>query len=162
MTMNNNKHILPSSSIIKDALVRLDILAKDAIIFVVDSDKKLIGSLTDGDVRRGLLKDVTINDSVLKIIQPEYKFILKDNFDIRSITKLRDENYRVLPVIDAEGIIVDIINFRLQKSYLPLDAVIMAGGKGTRLMPLTKNTPKPLSSPNSFSSCCQSSPGIKM
>ena len=142
--MNNNKHILPSSSTIKDALERLDILAKDAIIFIVDSNKKLIGSLTDGDVRRGLLNDVTIDDGVLKIIQPEFKFILKDDFDIKSIIKLRDDNYKVLPVVDSEGIIVEIVNFRLQKSYLPLDGVIMAGGRGTRLKPLTDNTPKPL------------------
>jgi dTDP-glucose pyrophosphorylase len=142
--MNNKKHILPSSSIIKEALLRLDILAKDAIIFIVDSNKKLIGSLTDGDVRRGLLKDVTINDSVLKIIQPEFKFILKDDYDLTELIKLRDGNYKVLPVIDSNGIIVDIVNFRLQKSYLPLDAVIMAGGRGIRLKPLTDNTPKPL------------------
>jgi len=142
--MNNKKHILPSSSTIKDALVRLDILSKDAIIFIVDSNEKLIGSLTDGDVRRGLLKDVVIDDCVLKIIQPEFKFILKDNFDIRSIIKLRDDNYKVLPIIDSEGNIVEIVNFRLQKSYLPLDAIIMAGGRGTRLKPLTDNTPKPL------------------
>jgi len=103
-----------------------------------------MGSLTDGDVRRGLLKDVTIKESVLTIIQPEYKFILKHNFDIRSVIKLRDDNYKVIPVVDSEGIIVDIVNFRLQKSYLPLDAVIMAGGRGSRLKPLTDNTPKPL------------------
>lgn len=74
--MDNKKHILPSSSTIKNALVRLDILAKDAIIFIVESNKKLIGSYRR-DLRRGLLKDITINDSVLKIIRSEYKFILK-------------------------------------------------------------------------------------
>jgi CBS domain-containing protein len=139
-----NKHILPSSFLIKDALLKLDILAKDAIIFIVDSNNKLKGSLTDGDVRRGLLKGLKLTDCVLTIIQLECKFILKDNYDIDTIIKLRDDNYKVLPVIDSEGIIIDIVNFRLQKSYLPLDAVIMAGGRGSRLKPLTDNTPKPL------------------
>ena len=144
MINNYNKHIIVSSSSISDSLLRLDDLAKDAILFITDSNNKLIGSLTDGDVRRGLLKGIKIVDSVKSIIQQEFKFILKDNYDLTEIIKLRDGNYKVLPVIDSNGIIVDIVNFRLQKSYLPVDAVIMAGGRGTRLQPLTNTTPKPL------------------
>ena len=139
-----NKHLLASSSSIKEALYRLDILAQDAILFVVDSNFKLKGSLTDGDVRRGLLKGIKISDSVVSIIQSEYKFILKDKYDINTIVKLREGNYKILPVIDSEGLVVDIVNFRLQKSYLPVDVVIMAGGRGTRLQPLTDTVPKPL------------------
>ena len=140
----NNKHILIYTSSIKAALTKLDILAVDAILFIVDSNNKLIGSLTDGDVRRGLIKGVKITDSVTSVIQSKYKFIQKDNYDLNSIIKLRDDNYKILPVIDSDGSIVDLVNFRFLKSYLPIDAVIMAGGRGTRLQPLTNNTPKPL------------------
>jgi len=138
------EHIIKNNLSIKQALERLDMLAKDAILFVVDELGKLQGSLTDGDVRRGLLKGVTIDELVIKIIQSNPKFILKSDYDLREIIDLRSKNYKVFPVIDNSGIIINIINFRLIKSYLPIDAVIMAGGKGTRLQPLTNDVPKPL------------------
>ena len=138
------KHLIKNSASIKQALLRLDILAKDAILFIVDDLGKLIGSLTDGDVRRGLLNGATIDDLVVKIIQSNPKFILKSNYDIQEIIDLRNKNYKVFPVIDDSGIVINVINFRLKKSYLPLDTIIMAGGKGTRLRPLTNDVPKPL------------------
>ena len=144
MIESKHKYILANVSTIRDALLRLNELAKDAILFVVDSDEKLIGSLTDGDVRRGLLRGVHIDSTVTEIFQPDPKFILKSNYDFQAILKFREDNYKVLPVLDDDGVIIKIINFRLMKSYLPLDAVVMAGGKGTRLRPLTNNVPKGL------------------
>ena len=55
-------HLILNGSSLKDALVRLNELAPDSILFVVDQDDKLIGSLTDGDVRRGLIKGFTTSD----------------------------------------------------------------------------------------------------
>jgi len=142
--VNYTQHLLKKTSSIKDALIKLDALAKDAILFIIDDLGKLQGSLTDGDVRRGLLNGVRINEVVTKILQTNPKFILKSNYDLQEIIDLRSENYRVFPVLDDDGIIINVVNFRLIKSYLPLDAVIMAGGKGTRLRPLTNDVPKPL------------------
>ena len=142
--INYKDHLLENTSTIKDALIELDVLAKDAILFVIDDSGKLQGSLTDGDVRRGLLNGVTIDSIVTRILQPNPKFILKSNYDLQKILDLRSENYKVFPVLDNDGVIINVINFRLTKSYLPLDAIIMAGGKGTRLRPLTNDVPKPL------------------
>ena len=142
--VNYTQHLLKKTSSIKDALIKLDALAKDAILFIIDDLGKLQGSLTDGDVRRGLLNGVQINEIVTKILQANPKFILKSNYDLQEIIDLRSENYKVFPVLDDDGIIINVVNFRLIKSYLPLDAVIMAGGKGTRLRPLTNDVPKPL------------------
>lgn len=131
-------------SSIKEALIQLDILAKDAILFVIDENDKLIGSLTDGDVRRGLIKGVSINDSVNEIIQSNPKFIRKGEGDIQKVIEYREGNFRILPILDKEDKVVNVINFREIRSYLPIDAVIMAGGRGQRLAPLTNDVPKPL------------------
>jgi dTDP-glucose pyrophosphorylase len=138
------KHLLSGKSTIKQALVRLNELAKDAILFIVDDNDKLVGSLTDGDVRRGLLQGVGIDESVDKVIQSDPRFVRKGESNISKIIEYRDGNYRIIPVLDKDNRIVNVINFRFFKSYLPIDAVIMAGGRGERLRPLTNDTPKPL------------------
>lgn len=138
------EHLIPSGSTVKQALASLNILSQDAILFVVDSNNKLIGSLTDGDVRRGLLNDFTINSKIDLIIQPNPCFVRKGENNIQKIITFREQNIKILPVIDEKGEVVNVINFRNLKSYLPLDAVIMAGGRGQRLQPLTDTTPKPL------------------
>jgi NDP-sugar pyrophosphorylase family protein len=122
----------------------LNELSQDAILFVVDENNKLIGSLTDGDVRRGLLNDFKLESKIDEIIQSNPRFIRKGNYDIQKIIEYREEDYRVIPVLDEHNIVINVINFRFLKSYLPIDAVIMAGGRGQRLQPLTDVTPKPL------------------
>lgn len=138
------KHLLQKGSKIREALERLDILAKDAIVFIVDQENHLVGSLTDGDVRRGLLKGFSIDHQVDEIIQSNPKYIRKGERNINKVIEYRENNFKILPVLDKEDKIVNVINFRELKSYLPVDAVIMAGGRGERLRPLTDTTPKPL------------------
>ncbi|MCE2613626.1 nucleotidyltransferase family protein [Flavobacteriaceae bacterium D16] len=138
------EHLIPRNSTIREALISLDYLAINAVLFVVDRDNKLIGSLTDGDVRRGLIRGISINDSVEEIIQPNPKYVKKGERDIKKIIEYREGNFKILPVINGKGIVENVINFRNIRSYLPIDAIIMAGGEGKRLRPLTENTPKPL------------------
>ena len=141
---NYQKHLVNEGSTIKDALERFNILAKDAILFVVNNDNQLIGSLTDGDVRRGLLRGIGIDENVMSIIQSNPKYIQKGITLFSEIVELRKNNFRVLPILDLDKKVIKVINFRTLKSYLPIDAVIMAGGRGERLRPLTDSTPKPL------------------
>lgn len=141
---NYREHLLLSGSSIKEALIRLNQLAKDAILFVVDRDGRLIGSLTDGDVRRGLIKGITIDHTVNEIIQSNPRSIQKGEQDIAKVIEFRDGNFKIIPILDKDQKIVNVINFREMRSYLPVDAVIMAGGRGQRLSPLTDSTPKPL------------------
>jgi dTDP-glucose pyrophosphorylase len=142
--INYRDHIILTGSSIKEALIRFDKLGRDAILFVADQDDRLIGSLTDGDVRRGLIKGISIDHPINDIIRPDPRFIRKGEQDIRKIISYREQNYRIIPIIDQQERIVDVINFREIRSYLPVDAVIMAGGRGQRLKPLTDVTPKPL------------------
>ncbi len=141
---NYKNHLIPSGSTIRQVLVQLDKLAKDAIVFVVDEEDKLIGALTDGDVRRGLLNNISIERPINDIIQTNPRFIKKGERDIQKIIEYREGNFRILPVLDENNRVVNVINFREIRSYLPIDAVIMAGGRGKRLNPLTETTPKSL------------------
>ena len=111
-------------------------------LFVVDEEDKLIGSITDGDVRRGLIKGVTIDEAVDKIIQQNPRFIRKGTRDIHEIIELRRKNFTIIPVIDAEDKVVTIVNFRNLRSYLPIDAIIMAGGRGQRFKTLNRYNTK--------------------
>ena len=78
------------------------------------------------------------------IIQKNPRYIRKEEGDIQKIIEYREGNFRILPVVDKNHKIVNVINFREMRSYLPIDAVILAGGRGERLRPLTDSTPKPL------------------
>lgn len=137
-------HLILGGSTVKQALSMLNELSQDAILFVIDENVNLIGSLTDGDIRRGLLNNFNIESKIDEIIQPNPRFVRKGENNIQKIIAYREENFRILPVLDDSNKVVNVINFRNIKSYLPVDAVIMAGGRGQRLQPLTDTTPKPL------------------
>lgn len=141
---NFREHLILSGSTVKQALVLLNELSQDAILFVVDNKFKLIGSLTDGDIRRGLLNNVNLDSKIDNIIQANPRNIRKGNYDINKIIEYRENNYKIIPVLDENNVVINVINFRHIKSYLPIDAVVMAGGRGQRLQPLTDYTPKPL------------------
>jgi dTDP-glucose pyrophosphorylase len=139
-----HKHIAHIDTPAKEALKKLDALASDAILFLVDDDNKLLGSLTDGDLRRGFINDYNLDTHLSKFIQPNPKFIQQGKYNLKEIIALREKNFKVLPVINLDKQVINVVNFKHQKSYLPVDALIMAGGRGERLKPLTDDTPKPL------------------
>jgi dTDP-glucose pyrophosphorylase len=138
------EHLILSGSSVKQALSMLNELSPDAILFVVDNNTKLIGSLTDGDVRRGLLNNFTVNTKIDEIINSKPRYVRKGYYDIQKIIEFRVADFKVLPVLDENDVLINVINFKYIKSYLPIDAVIMAGGRGKRLQPLTDSIPKPL------------------
>jgi len=138
------KYLVHIDSTVKQALEKLDELAENAILFLVDDQNKLLGSLTDGDLRRGFIKGLNFEDHLSKFIQPNPKFIKQGNYNIKEIIALREKFFTIFPVVNKEMQIINVVNFRNQKSYLPVDALIMAGGRGQRLRPFTDDTPKPL------------------
>jgi dTDP-glucose pyrophosphorylase len=142
--INYRRHLIKTKTPIREALTQLTNLGIDAILFVINNEEKLIGSITDGDVRRGLVKGILIDQPIDEIIRNSPKFIRKGDYDLNKIINYREENFRIIPVLDVDDKIINVINFRHLYSYLPIDAVIMAGGRGQRLSPLTDTTPKPL------------------
>lgn len=132
---------------IKEAIKKLDETAKKILLVV--EDNKLIGVLTDGDIRRWILKSGNLSDSVSLIMIKEPKYIFED--ERKNAKKILKENsIEAVPVLNKEKEIVDIIfwndNFNRKFKFNKMDnpVVIMAGGKGTRLVPYTKILPKPL------------------
>ena len=144
MSGKYKNHIILSGSSIKEALALLNILSQDAILFVVNKNEKLVGTLTDGDIRRGFLKGYDTLAKIDNIIEKKPKYIYIDEINPTKIISFREKGYKIIPIVDKKLQILDLVNFRKVKSYLPIDAVIMAGGEGKRLRPLTNKTPKPL------------------
>jgi dTDP-glucose pyrophosphorylase len=137
-----SQHIISESDNIRNALILLDKLSTDAILFVVDENNHLSGSLTDGDIRRGFIKGLGFNDTLVSYMQQDPVYLKENEYSLEDLESVR--KFKIIPILNVNNEIVDIINFRLKRTILPIDVVIMAGGKGQRLMPLTANTPKPL------------------
>ncbi len=142
-TIDLNKHCISIHASFEDALKKLNQLAADAVLFVVDG-KRLIGSLTDGDIRRGLLKGLSAQNCLEEFCNQNPFVLLENDIDYEIIKACKQKNIKIIPQINASKDLVGIINLRHLKSVLPIDVAIMAGGRGKRLKPLTNERPKPL------------------
>ena len=144
--MVDNKYIISSKKTLLDALVQISEIKKGPLVlFVVDENDRMVGTLTDGDSRRALIAGASVNDLAEKVMHRNFNFIRND--DIQNVQEIRHQKemlMKLVPVLDADNHIVDVINLEKYKTRLPIDAVLMAGGKGERLRPLTEKTPKPL------------------
>ncbi len=139
------KYMINESATIKDALVAINEITHDGeSLIVVNEDHQMVGSLTDGDIRRGLIAGAELKDPVYKIMYRDFKFIKQEEYDVAHLKLFRDRRIMFIPILDEESHVVNVVNLNKFKSKLPIDAVLMAGGKGERLRPLTEKTPKPL------------------
>ncbi len=139
-------HFISQSITLLDALKTICSLPPEPLVlFVVDDNNRMVGTLTDGDSRRALIAGASVNDKVEKIMHRNFNYMnVEDVDDVNEIKRQRELKMRIVPVLDKDNRIVEVINFELYKTRLPIDAVLMAGGKGERLRPLTETTPKPL------------------
>lgn len=139
-------HLISQDITLLEALSSICALAPEPLVlFVLNEKKQMVGTLTDGDSRRALIKGASLNDKVGTIMHQDFNFMKVDDLDnVKEIKRQRDLKMKLIPVLDADNHIVEIINLEEHKTRLPIDAVLMAGGKGERLRPLTEKTPKPL------------------
>ena len=143
--MTFEPHCINSSLTIKDALVALNNLRNATLtLFVLNDNAQIIGTLTDGDIRRALVNGYGLDCTLDKVMHRDYKFICQKEFTVANLRSFRDRRIMFIPILDGENHVVDVVNLQKFKSKLPIDAVLMAGGKGERLRPLTEKTPKPL------------------
>jgi dTDP-glucose pyrophosphorylase len=129
----------------RDALKMLEKLseADTRTLFVLDN-KKLVGTLTDGDIRRGLLGEREISDGIMHFMNKQFRSISKDDISPENLARLKEKDIWFLPVVNEAHEIDNIINLRQTRTVIPASAMIMAGGKGERLRPLTDSLPKPM------------------
>lgn len=139
-------HLICQNITLLEALARINKLAPEPLVlFVLDADKRMVGTLTDGDARRALIKGASVNDKVEVIMHRNFNYMKAEEIDdVKEIKRQKELKMTLVPVLDREKHIVDVINLERFKTRLPIDAVLMAGGKGERLRPLTEKTPKPL------------------
>lgn len=148
--MNNPQYIIRQSASLRDAIANLNDLSGGRMtLIVIDAPDTavVVGTLTDGDVRRALLRGVKLSDSVSKAMYTDFEFLKVDNDvadEVDIYRNLRTRGIKLVPRIDAEGRLFDIVDLERMHTRLPLTAILMAGGKGERLRPLTIDTPKPL------------------
>lgn len=137
--------ILGTNSTIKEALEIIDSGAMK-IALVLDGDNKLLGTISDGDIRRGLLNGLTLTDSIEPVIfrNPTVCSINDSKEDILEIA-VEKKIYQI-PIVDLNGVLVGIdeIDELLTPPKYSNKVILMAGGLGSRLRPLTDEMPKPL------------------
>lgn len=140
------EHRINQSITLIEALAQINSLRPEPLVlFVLDDEQRMVGTLTDGDSRRALIAGASVNDRIESVMHRNFNYMrVEDIDDVKEIKRQRDLKMRLVPVLDKDNRIVDVINLESCKTRLPIDAVLMAGGKGERLRPLTEKTPKPL------------------
>ena len=133
-----------------DASIRRTLMVIDGHgvpIGLVHDNGKLIGTVTDGDVRRGLLAGITLDAPVTKVMNPTPITVPAGTSDAAALRLMRARSILYLPVVDASGRLVDLKVFRNLQPGIAREAtpvLLMAGGLGTRLRPQTETVPKPM------------------
>ena len=144
--MKNIKNIkLKQNATIKEALGIIDSGAMQ-IALVVDDKDKLLGTLTDGDIRRGILRGLDLDSSIETIVFKE-PAIAKISSTKEEILKIAlSKKLHQIPIVDDNGIVLDLkeIEELVEPKIKTNRVILMVGGLGTRLRPLTQDTPKPM------------------
>ena len=145
------KNLIIGKNSIRDSLKKINILKKKTL-FVINSYKKkqLIGTITEGDIRRALINGFNLNDKISIITNKSYLGIFKKDDIYKNVNKIKQYSISLIPQLNKQKKIVQIYSLDLNKidkvfsEKIENPILILAGGKGKRLGDLTKKTPKPL------------------
>ena len=143
--MNSWKQtILNIDASIKDAVVNLD--ESGLQIVLVTDNKRLVGTVSDGDIRRGILGGINLDDNISKIIDGPPMTVLSNTSRNEAVILMQNNKIKHLPIVNDNN---ELLGLHLldSESYEPAmnnSIIIMAGGMGKRMLPFTKDLPKPM------------------
>ena len=139
------RHIIAADAPLRKAFEMLNALSGgNMTLFAVDASGHLAGSLTDGDLRRAVIAGLPLDAPVDRASHKECLALPPGADRYEVIRRARRLGISMLPATDREGRVASLIDLRRVRNALPIDAVLMAGGRGERLRPLTDTGPKPL------------------
>lgn len=138
-----------ASLTVVEAMEKIDANAK-GILFITTGEKKLVGAVTDGDIRRWLIKSANLDSKIEELMNKNPKFLYVAD-KANALKFMKERKIHALPILDNQSKVLDIVldddestaNIN-SKALEHVPVIIMAGGKGTRLYPYTKILPKPL------------------
>ena len=137
--------LIAENETILNALGKLNVLTDISrlTLFVYDEKQKVMGSLTDGDIRRSLMKDQNLQKTVGEICNRNFTF-LHETEEFVDLDRFRNRKIKILPILKEDLSLSGIIDLEKKNSLVPIECIIMAGGRGKRLSPLTDKVPKPM------------------
>ena len=139
------RYVIGADARLLDAIACIDGSGAQ-IALVVDEARRLMGTLTDGDIRRALLHNLSLSTRVTEIMTRQPRMAPAGSDDAMLFRLMRALQIRHLPLVDDDGRVVGLrtLDAILQSPRRPNRVVLMAGGLGSRLRPLTQSTPKPM------------------
>jgi dTDP-glucose pyrophosphorylase len=150
MDARYRKVLIKPNVCIREALKQMNEAALQVLV-VVDEENRIVGIITDGDVRRSLLDNIPFDEPIEKIMNRNPITLRSPYKEAEALELMKKNSIKHIPVINEKQEVVDIIlwgdflnNGKIKYPSQNIPVVIMAGGKGTRLDPFTKILPKPL------------------
>ena len=147
------KILIRQNSNLKNALKQMSTTGEKCLV-VVDKKNKLLGALSDGDVRRAILNGKINKDTISEYYQKRPIFLRKENYSLSQAKNIfLKRRIDVIPIVEGSKKVIDVITFEdifkknknnVRSKTFPKTVIIMAGGRGTRLEPFTNVLPKPL------------------
>ncbi len=145
---NIKKYVANEKTLLKDAMCMIDANVA-GILFVINNTKELVGAISDGDIRRWIIANHSLEVQIREVMNPNPIFLTcRDNNEAKKLMRQKCISY--IPVLDGNHHIIDIYvaddkaEIHQFEQLSEASTIIMAGGKGTRLYPYTKILPKPL------------------
>ena len=142
---NLSDYLISPTTTMKEAIEVIDRGAAQ-IVLAVDESRRLLGTITDGDFRRALLRGLQMDTPVEQIMHREFRSLPLTATEEEALNLMRQEVIHQIPVLDGAGRVVKLFLLEelIKPKVRPNPVVIMAGGKGTRLKHLTSECPKPM------------------